>query len=73
MVQRPQTGRPEGCGSLGAGGKGVHAASRPRMPCLHCLRRENERAWAALGTEDRIRKKERNTVRQALRCHVEDI
>eukprot|EP00435_Cladocopium_sp_Y103_P011492 s4852_g3.t1 len=30
-----------------------------------CLRRECERAWSALGTEDRMRKKERNTVRQA--------
>jgi len=29
-----------------------------------CLRRECERAWAALGTEDRLRKKERNTIRQ---------
>lgn len=29
-----------------------------------CLRRECERAWSALGTEDRMRKKERNTVRQ---------
>ncbi|CAJ1441622.1 unnamed protein product [Effrenium voratum] len=28
------------------------------------LQRECERAWAALGTEDRLRKKERNTVRQ---------
>lgn len=29
------------------------------------MRRECERAWAALGTEDRLRKKERNTIRQA--------
>lgn len=32
---------------------------------LLSIRRECERAWSALGTEDRMRKKERNTVRQA--------
>lgn len=44
------------------------------MPCclelvslMALLRRECERAWSALGTEDRMRKKERNTVRQ-VRC-----